>query len=238
MVEATTILIAIIFIIIVAIIIAGFFFFNRDVAATAQITDFGLPIQNISNNLFMTIENIEINTSPPGVAPVFDIFPIMSLKERSAGQPLEPTEGWILKRPEGATGTTVTFFNPSNSGYMIYGVTGMSSGETGCSEGTAASLQPPYIKMDRPSIPQPNPSCNNPSSQLAWFDMEQTVVNKTTVTTFRSLNPGPINGVDQFLIAALEEGTASSFNPSVWAVTIGIPDASAKNHQWVVGNVS
>jgi hypothetical protein len=214
MVDVTTILLAIIFIIIIAIIIVTLLYFNRNIPAVALITNFGLTIQNVNTGLYMSIENINTSTSPT----ILNAFPIITLKSLAPEQSPEPTEGWLLDRPTDApTSTTVTFFNPSNGGYINYNVN---------LDGT--SLNPNYISVDRSSIPS-NPTGGTGS--IYWFDIQQTLVGRNTITTFKSLYPGQLNGQDQFLIP----GTVgiSPNNPNVFPVTIGVP--SNNNHYWIVG---
>src|SRR5258708_3132243 len=145
--DPTTILLGIIFIIVIGIFIAIFFFLNRDIPATAQVTDFGLTIQELASGtgLYMTLENILGTTADNYV------FHIMSLKAVPLGQHPEPTEGWLLDRPSSDPfGTTVTFFNPTNNGFMTYNV-----------DPTNTQLQPPYIRMDKAVIPS-DPVTSNP----------------------------------------------------------------------------
>lgn len=216
--SATTIILFIIFILVLLIIIVTLVFFNRTVAAVPLITDFGLTVRNLNSGLYMSIENITSTSGATG------IFPIMTVKALSQGQPAEPTEGWVLNRPtDTPTGTTVTFFNPSNSGYIQY---------TTNSAGT--SLDPNYILVDRPSVP-PDPSASTGPSNIGWFSMSQLLVGNTTITTFKSIYPGQLNGQDQYLIPGVE-GSASPSNPNIIPVTIGVPNNN--NHYWVVGGAT
>lgn len=211
MVNPIVIVLAIIFVIIVAIIITGFFYLNRDRPPIALITDFGLTIRT-PDQLYLSIETVNV----PNIATI-NIIPIMVVKGLPTGQPPEPTEGWYLLRPSNnQQGNIVTFFNPTNSGYINYTVN------------SNGNILFNVIPQDSVTIP-PDPVEGNPASFLGWFALEQNSVDNTT--KFRSLYPGPIRGQDQYLIT----GTAGSltFNPGVIPVTIGVP--SNNNDVWIVG---
>ena len=213
MVDPVIIVIGIIFIIIVAMIIVGLFYFNRVVPAQPLITDFGLTIRT-PNNLYMSIENINIPSEEEN-----DIFPIITLKSLATGQPPEPTEGWYLDRVTNATtanANLVTFFNPSNSGYITYTVDANNN------------IVNNIIRADAITKP-PDPVPGVPESFRGWFEVMQNSVDKTT--TFKSLYPGPIRGQPQYLIAG-NLGQVS-VNPNLIPVTIGIP--TNNNNIWIVG---
>lgn len=211
MVSPIIIVLAIIFVIIVAIIITGFFYLNRDRPPIALITDFGLTIRT-PNQLYLSIENVNI-TNPA----TQDIIPVMTLKNLPNGQSAEPTEGWYLLRPSNnQQANIVTFFNPSNSGYIGYTLN---------SSGNVSNGVIPMNSITKP----PDPIEGNPASFLGWFALEQNSVDNTT--KFRSLYPGPVRSQDQYLIT----GTLGSLtlNPNVIPVTIGVP--TNNNNLWIVG---
>ena len=227
--SGTTIILGIVFFLIIAIVFTVFFFFNRQVMATAQVTKFGLTIQNANTSLnYMSIENIEVDTGT-GTTEGQDLFPIMSIKPLATDSTPEPTEGWLLERPSNdQSGTVVTFFNPANGGFMNYSV-----------DSTGTKITTPYIMMDGESelspIP-PDPNISGQAGQIGWFVMEQNVVNSKTVNAFRSLYPGPINGVNQYLVPG-PPIASFPFNPNIkniTPVTIDIP--SNGNNFWLVGN--
>lgn len=217
--DPTTIILGIIFFLIIAIIIVFVFFYNRELPPTALITDFGLTIQNVNSSLYMTMENIDVPMGSTGQFQSFNIFPVMSTKAILPGNDPEPTEGWILERPNnGPTGMVVTFFNSSNSGYVNYSVS---------SDGTR--IDPPYIAMNARSPPSPPiDSTSAVPANIGWFMMEQTVVNEKTVTAFRSLYPA-----NQYLIPLATNG-AFPGNADIILVTIGVPTNG--NNLWLVGS--
>jgi len=144
----------------------------------------------------------------------------MTLKSLSPGQPPEPTEGWVLKRPLlNEQSSTINFYNPSNGGYISYNVN---------AAGTSLDPLSNYIRVDNPSIPS-DPT--NGVGSIYWFDIIQTLNGRNTITTFKSLYPGQLNGQDQFLIP----GTLGILpkNPNILPVIIGVPVNN--NHYWIVG---
>ena len=210
MVEPTTIVLGIIFLLIVLIIVVGFFYFNKSRPSTALITTFGLTIKT-PGGLYMSMENISIITSPIDVK----IFPVMALKPLAQNQDAEPTQGWILKRPTfDPNSNIVTFFNPSNSGYMNYTVD------------ANGNIVDGVITIYGENIP-PDPIAGDPASFLGWFEMNQ----NNNITTFKSLFPGQIKGQDQYIIPGTERQISA--NPNVLPVTIGLPTGT--NNQWIVG---
>ena len=212
MVTPITIALGIIFIIIVLMIIVGFFYLNRVVPPTALVTGFGLTIKT-SNGLYLSIENIDA-ASGQGVP---NIMPIMVVKGLPNGQPPEPTEGWQLLRPTNQPKSNiVTFFNPSNSGYIKYVVD--ANGNIVGNIINVAQITPP-----------PDPVDGNPASFLGWFALEQNAINNTTL--FRSLYPGPIRGQNQYLIPGVLGQIPN--DPNITPATIGIP--SNGNNEWIVG---
>jgi hypothetical protein len=103
----------------------------------------------------------------------------------------------------------VTFFNPSNSGYINYGVTG-------------TSVIDGILRIDgvtKPPFTAPF---------LGWFEINQV----NNVTTFKSLYPGQVGGQDQYIIPGKTNSVTS--RPDILPVTIGVPVAPTDN-LWIVG---